>query len=69
MPNRAVGKYDTSESILSMLKALVRMPRRTKPIVDLMAPSRRLQPQRSRPQRLRRRRTTARGRRRSSWPS
>ena len=29
---------DTRESILSMLKALVRMPRRTKPMVDLMAP-------------------------------
>src|SRR6478735_6025877 len=38
MPKRAVGRYDTSESILSMLKALVRMPRRTKPMVDLMAP-------------------------------
>src|SRR4029078_6459458 len=37
-PRRADGRYGTSESILSMLKALVRRPRRTMPIVDLMAP-------------------------------
>src|SRR4029079_9641097 len=38
MPRRAVGRYGTRESILSMLKAFVRRPRRTRPIVDLMAP-------------------------------
>src|SRR6188768_277138 len=37
-PSRAVGRYDTRESILSMLKALVRMPRSARPMVDLIAP-------------------------------